>query len=160
MSSPSTTTTTATTTPVSRPLTLTDAEHSAHFKSGSIPPHLTLYYAPKVVKVGSTLRVCQYRYNRTTNSTEWMCLAHALAPNTPADSFKPKLRVKCTSLEKKFTYEDFMKFLRFYNIESDGTFYAASADSSNDAAGYTRVVVGKDGKDHFVTTTFPDKDRK
>ena len=158
----STTTTSATTTATtpSKPLALTAEQHSEHFQSGTVPPHLALYYAPKVVKVGTTLRVCQLRYNRSTNAVEWMCLAHALAPTTSADAFKPKLRIKCASLEKKFTYEDILKFLRHYNIESDGTFYAASADTSNDAAGYTRVVTGKDGSERYVTTSFPDKDCK
>ena len=158
---PSTTTTatTAATTP-SAPLVLSDDQHSEHFKTGSVPPHLALYYAPKVVKVGTTLRICQLRFNRATNTVEWMCLAHAVAPTTSVDAIKPKLRVKCSSLEKKFTHEDMLKFLRHYNIESDGSFYAASADSSNDAAGYTRVVTGKDGVERYVTTTFPDKDCK
>lgn len=160
MSATSTSTTTTTTTPAPGPLPLTDEQHSAHFKSGSIPPHLALYYAPKVVKVGTTMRVCQFRYNRLTNKPEWMCLAHALAPDTAATTMKPKLRVKCATLDKKFTFEDLMKFLRYYNIESDGSFYAASADTRHDAAGFTRVVTGSDGSERFVTTTFPDKDCK
>ena len=160
MTTGTTTTTTPTTTSTSTPLPLTADQHSEHFKAGSVPPHLALYYAPKVVKVGTTLRICQLRYNRTTNNIEWMCLAHALSPNTSVDSFKPKLRVKCPSLEKKFTCEDILNFLRYYNVESDGTFYAASIDTSNDAAGFTRAVVNKDGTTRFVTTTFPDKDCK
>ena len=146
-----TTTTTATTTTGD----VSDVDHEAVIATGVVPPHLKLFYMPKVIREGSTCRIVQFRFLKSKNRFVWMSFAQPLLHPDP-NQVKPRLRIPAPNLVAKFEVEDMMNFLRFYNIESDGSYYKAAIGDPLDARGYGEFIEGhwKNGKwveDHWKT---------
>ena len=115
--------------------------------SGNVPPHLKLFYMPKVIREGSTTRIVQFRYCKPKGKFVWMSFAQPVLDSSTPNA-KPRLRIPAPNLVIKFEYEDMMNFLRFFNTESDGSYYRAAIGDPLDARGYGEYVEGKwkDGK--------------
>ena len=141
--STSTATTSTTTTTTTPPIDVNTIDHQAILASGvDVPPHLKLLYMPKVVRDGSTCRIIQLRYLKPKKKFVWMSFAQPILYPDPSRE-KPRLRIPAPNLTVKFDYEDMMNFTRFYNIESDGSYYRAAMGDPADARGYGEFVDGK-----------------
>lgn len=124
----------ATTTPATT-LDVTNTDHDQILTSGVVPPHLKLFYMPKIVKNGTSYRICQFRYCEEKSEWVWMSLAQPLS-YPDLTRVRPRLRIPCPSLEQKFDLEEVLDFLRTYNIRENGSYYKAAVGDDSTARGY------------------------
>ena len=64
----------------------------------------------------------------------WMHLVHPITP--PTSTRDLTFRNPSTNLEEKLEFEEIIHFLRFYNTNSDGSFYLAGVGDRSSARGY------------------------
>ena len=151
----SVTSTTSTPMVVSTPNTPDEHLALLHCAPDNIPPHLAPQFIPKVIREGTTVRLCQYRYDEQRKEFTHQTLAQPLRDPTPGQ-IRPHLRISCPSLDKKFCMEEVLDFLRFYNIRSDGSFYRATPERIHDGRGYgpnglvAPPTKGKSSETHYI----------
>lgn len=115
----------------------TPDEHSALLASAEIPPHVQPFFIPKLLREGKTVRLYQMRFDEQQKKFCYHVLAQPLREPTPT-TVKPQLRLSCPNIDKKFETEDVLNFLRYNNIRSDGTYYAATPEAIPTGRGYGR----------------------
>ena len=131
--STTTTSTSASTQSVSLPST--SAEHLELLHCEEIPAHIAPYFIPKVIREGTVVKLVQYRYDAQRKAFCWHVLAQPLREPKPGQT-KPQLRLTCPNLDKKFTIEEVLDFLRYFNINSDGSYYKATPEVFHPGRGF------------------------
>ena len=114
----------------------TPAEHLAllNCSPDDIPAHLEPQFVPKIIREGSTIRLCQYRFDEQQKEFTWQTLAQPLRDPTP--SHLVRLRISSPNLDKKWAMEEILDFLRFFNTRPDGSYYKATPEKIHDGRGY------------------------
>ena len=122
-------------------------DYMEHYRTGDVPRHLTILYEPKVIKVGQTRHMVQFRYEPTKKQFVWKIFNRPIirnASNVPSlypsrhsvDMSRVNLdlnRPVCIGYEDgekiwTTTYqlmEDVVSFLKWYDIDANGKIYAA-----------------------------------
>ena len=124
-----------------------DVDYMEHYRTGEVPRHLTILYEPKVIKVGQTRHMVQFRYDPTQNRFIWKIFNRPVirsATNVPSlyphrhslDMTRANINLDqlvCIGYEdgeKLWTtthvlMEDVVSFLKWYDVDSNGKIYAA-----------------------------------
>ena len=124
-----------------------DVDYMEHYRTGEVPRHLTILYEPKVIKVGQTRHMVQFRYDPAQNRFIWKIFNRPVvrsATNVPSlyaqrhslDMTHANINLDqlvCIGYEdgeKLWTtthvlMEDVISFLKWYDVDSNGKIYAA-----------------------------------